>query len=85
MKSYEQERQEEEATILAARGVERIDECSYRVIGRPYTIRFTGRTEDGFACLWECDCPAGRHGKPCKHWRQVASAVGAMCDEFGYE
>lgn len=74
-----------EATILAEHGVREIGEHTYKVIGRPYKIRFVGRTEDGHGLLWECDCPAGQHGRHCKHVDQVGAASGAVADELGME
>jgi len=71
--------------ILQERGVQEIGGNKYQVIGRPYTIRFEGRSEDGFAKLWSCDCPAGAHGRDCKHVRQVMDANDAICDELGYD
>ena len=73
-----------EAAVWGAGGVEKISESEYQIIGKPYTIRFCGRG-DGDARLWECDCPAGRHGKRCKHVTKIAQLTDFICDECGYE
>jgi hypothetical protein len=47
--------------------------------GNTYQVTFCG-SGDGdpdIVRLWECNCPAGQHGKPCKH----IAAVIAMVDE----
>jgi len=47
--------------------------------GNTYTVCYCG-SGDGdpeVVCLWECDCPAGRHGRLCRHARAVAD----FCDE----
>ncbi len=76
---------ETEAEIFTERGIEKTGENTYRIIGRPYTIRFMGRTDDGDGLLWECDCPAGEHGKECKHVKLVWSANNEYCDAMGYD
>ena len=53
--------------------------------GNDYTVRFVGRPDnnDGVT-LWECDCPAGQHGRDCKHLAAVVELSNAICDEMGY-
>lgn len=37
--------------------------------GNTYTVKYCG-SGDGdpeYVALWECDCPAGQHGRDCKH------------------
>lgn len=46
--------------------------------GNTYTVRYAG-CGDGdpeYIALWDCDCPAGKHGRHCKH----VNAVGAFID-----
>ncbi|GEM_PF-2701733 len=70
--------------IFAECGIEQTGPHTYRIIGRPYTIRFVRRGDDGES-LWECDCPAGKYGHMCKHMRTVTDAVAAWRDEIGFE
>ena len=37
--------------------------------GSVYHITYAGcgDADPDYVALWECDCPAGRHGKDCKH------------------
>jgi len=57
--------------------------------GNTYTVRFAGRpSPDSDARLWDCDCPAGRHGRHCRHIDAVADWVdthadGASADSAG--
>jgi hypothetical protein len=59
------------------------DGAEYRVLsdsGNTYTVRFCG-TGDGdpdVVALWECDCPAGQHGRDCKHLRAVITHVDSV-------
>lgn len=41
--------------------------------GSTYHLTFQSRPEfmNEDVALWECDCPAGLHGKPCKHIRNM--------------
>ena len=41
--------------------------------GHTYTVRFVGRPEFGneHVATWDCDCPAGVHGRTCKHVHNV--------------
>lgn len=42
-----------------------------------YIVQYKG-SGDGdpdFISLWECSCPAGQHGKNCKHMRKVSAVV----------
>lgn len=52
--------------------------------GNTYTVTFQGRG-DGDAILWRCDCPAGQHGRECKHLRAVAAFADEQAAELGYE
>ncbi|MEN6370947.1 MAG: hypothetical protein ABFD64_02955 [Armatimonadota bacterium] len=52
---------------------------------RHYQVKFVGRSEDGFAKLWDCNCAAARNGKTCKHIKLVAEIVNYASDQFGYE
>jgi len=48
--------------------------------GNTYNVTYCG-CGDGdpeYIALWKCDCPAGRHGKSCKH----VAAVSQYCDEI---
>ena len=78
-----------ETEILTANGVTKIDDDRYSVPSsdgtQSYTVRFVGRTEDGCGLLWDCDCPAGRHGKTCKHVHRVGDAASEVAAEFGQE
>ena len=71
-----------EREAFAKRGIRLIDTNTYGVQSsdgkREYTVRYVGCSEDGFANLWECDCPAGTHGKTCKHVRNVGFACGEI-------
>jgi len=45
-----------------------------------YTVRYCG-SGDGdpeFVSLWECDCPAGRYGRNCKHISMVANFIDSQ-------
>jgi len=72
----------DEREIWDDHGIEVIDESTYRIVGRPYTIRWVGRTEDGYGHLWECDCPSR---KTCKHIRAVAEAEAEVRDLLGLD
>jgi len=37
--------------------------------GSRYEIRYAGTGDDAEVDLWTCSCPAGRHGRTCKHLR----------------
>jgi hypothetical protein len=42
-----------------------------------YRVRYRG-SGDGdpdYVALWECDCPAGQHGRPCRHIRAVSDLL----------
>ena len=47
--------------------------------GNTYTVKYcgSGDADPDYVALWECNCPAGQHGKPCKH----ITAVSRYCDE----
>ncbi|MFA5715923.1 MAG: SWIM zinc finger family protein [Candidatus Paceibacterota bacterium] len=49
--------------------------------GHTYVVRYEGCPDaDGIANLWSCTCPAGQHGRDCKHLRAV---LAATLDEYG--
>ena len=53
--------------------------------GTTYIVRFCG-SGDGdpeFCSLWECNCPAGQHGRDCKHVRAVAGVISDEPIEIG--
>ncbi len=52
--------------------------------GNIYNVSFTGRGDCG-EVLWKCDCPAGQHGRECKHLRAVIILANARADELGME
>ena len=78
-----------ETEFFAERGIVMVDDKKYSVPSSSgsaiYTVTWVGRTEDGFGHLWECSCPAGRHGKTCKHVRHVGSTAGQWNDANGWE
>lgn len=43
--------------------------------GVTYTVRFVGRGDADEVLLWECNCPAARHGRNCKHLSRVWAVV----------
>jgi len=76
-----------EREMLAEAGITQVGDNEYGIDGKPYTVRFCGRTEDGFGLLWECDCPAAKFNpdKMCKHARLVADVSGRIADTLGYD
>ena len=75
-----------EADFFESRGIEVVGNGVYKIIGKPYTIKFCERTEDGFAMLWECNCAAAKyHLGMCKHMQQVANTNAEYNDLNGYE
>ena len=45
--------------------------------GNIYTVKYCG-SDDGdpdYVALWECNCPAGQHGRDCKHVKAVVQYV----------
>jgi len=76
------------ARIATAAGVTMLDVNTFTVPSSSgaavYTVKFTGRG-DSDERLWECDCPAGSHGRECKHQRVVWDLTGQAGDEFGLE
>ena len=45
--------------------------------GKTYAVRYCG-SGDGdpeMMALWECDCPAGQHGRWCKHLNAVTAVT----------
>ena len=45
---------------------------AYKVLsdsGHTYHVRYcgSGDADPEYVALWECDCPAGQHGRDCKH------------------
>ena len=63
--------------------ITKIDEATYRVestSGNVYSITYAG-CGDGdpeFVALWKCDCPAGRHGRSCKHLAQFLATKNTI-------
>lgn len=56
------------------------------IAGTSYSVRRVGRSDDGIANLWECDCPASKYRSGmCKHARLIADILNHVADEFGYE
>lgn len=54
--------------------------------GSTYEVRFLGRGEDESELLrWSCDCPAGAHGKRCKHQVAVAEANRLRGEDAGLD
>ena len=45
---------------------------------RNYSVQFAGRGESDGVSLWTCDCPAGQHGKTCKHINLVGDICGRL-------
>jgi len=46
--------------------------------GKTYTIRYSGSgdADPDYVACWECDCPAGQHGRDCKHMNEfLASGI----------
>lgn len=52
--------------------------------GNVYNVTFTGRGDCDEA-LWRCDCPAGQHGRECKHLRAACVYADERATELGYE
>jgi len=55
--------------------------------GKLYTVAFAG-SPDEHVDTWSCDCPAGRHGRDCKHVRAFVAWHGEycqVCDEWRQE
>jgi len=52
--------------------------------GHWYNVMYQGSGDADPECvaLWECDCPAGQHGKPCKHI-DLIGALTAWEPEYG--
>jgi uncharacterized Zn finger protein len=49
-----------------------------------YTVSYRGYRGGGdFVNTWECDCPAGQHGRNCKHVKLVVNTTNLICDELG--
>lgn len=57
-------------------------QAQYEVLsdsGKTYTVTYEG-SGDGdpeYVALWSCTCPAGKHGRDCKH----IAAVANYCEE----
>lgn len=53
--------------------------------GATYEIRYAGSgdADPDYVALWECNCPAGRHGRDCKHIR--AFLASRLVDYHEYE
>ena len=45
--------------------------------GNTYRVGYcgSGDADPDYVALWECDCPAGKHGKSCKHLSAVLIAT----------
>ena len=50
---------------------------------RKYTVAYSG-CADGWADTWQCDCPAGQHGRECKHYRLAMSINNHINNELGF-
>lgn len=50
--------------------------------GNTYTVRYcgSGDADPEYVALWECNCPAGRHGRDCKHLNAVVNFVNEKYD-----
>lgn len=83
--TYKTNMDEIEKEIFSEHGIEVVGENKYRIIGKSYTIRFCGRTDDGHGRLWDCDCPAGLHGRDCKHIAAVVAANNEFCNATGMD
>lgn len=46
-----------------------------------YIVKYVGCSDDGFGNLWECDCPAGLHGKECKHLKLIIEINNHILNE----
>jgi len=52
--------------------------------GNQYHIRYAG-SGDGdpeYIALWECDCPASKYGRECKHIRRFLNSQLVHVDEI---
>jgi hypothetical protein len=52
--------------------------------GNSYTVQYAG-SGDGdpdYCSLWECDCPAGQHGKLCKHVNAVIDFIDSEDEDY---
>lgn len=70
-----------EAQGIAERhGISQVDSHTYHVQGQHgvYEVRFEGRGDDDGERLWTCNCPAGEHGRTCRH----INILGAALDEL---
>lgn len=48
--------------------------------GKTYHITYSGGGDCDGVSLWECDCPAGRHGRDCKHMKAFLSRIALIED-----
>jgi len=75
------------AEILAEYGVTEIGENKYAVTGSTgnmYTVSYVGCGDCGEG-LWECDCPAGKHGRNCKHLTRAINCFRELANLHGWE
>lgn len=76
--------------ILTEMRIVEINENEFQVPSsdgsKNYTVKYcgSGDADPDYISLWECNCPAGQHGKTCKHVKLVASANDKINDELGY-
>ena len=80
------ERGQVEIAVEQGLTVRQTGETTYTVrssSGNVYTVRFCGRMDD--VRTWECNCPAGQHGRDCKHMEAVVRLNNAICDVTGFE
>ena len=49
-----------------------------------YNVQYkgSGDMEPDYGGIWECDCPAGQHGRMCRHVKLVSNIIDDM---EGYE
>lgn len=53
--------------------------------GKTYHITYAGSgdADPDYVALWECDCPAGQHGRDCKHLAAFFDWHRRVCDQCG--
>lgn len=53
--------------------------------GNTYTITYcgSGDADPDYVALWECDCPAGKRGKDCRHLAAFLQWLSQVCDQCG--
>jgi len=69
------------------------DGAIYKVFsdsGKIYTVKYcgSGDADPDYVSLWECNCPAGRHGKDCKHLEKTLALMNYIdednAERFGW-